>query len=753
MSAVEVAAPEREALGLTVPRRDAREKARGASLYVADIRRPGMLYGKAVRSPHPHALIKEIDASAALACPGVVAVFTAADIPGRNLTGPRMVKDQPVLAPGRVRFAGEAVALVAAESEEAARRGAELVKVTYEVLPVVDDPRQALAPEAPLLHEGGNLCHRFRIVRGDFAAAAREADLVLTRTYRTQMADHSCLEPDGAVAEPAGEGVAVWVTSKGVHVDRGEVARVLGLPPEKVRVAAAAVGGSFGSKPDLATVCMAALIAWKTGRPARVTLTREECFFAKTKRHPYVITYTHAVRRDGKILGVKVEALADAGAYSSFTPSVVTRGLIHASGPYLVPNVEMEVRAAYTNHPVTGAFRGYGEPQFTFAVERQMDLIARELGLDPWEVRRRNALRPGDRIATGQELSHVPLREILEEGRRRAEALDEEDRAGGRLGGEPRFRRAWGLAACFYGLGRTGLADRAEVTLRLEGDGVFHLFVGCPDTGQGSDTALGQLAAHGLGVPLELVRVTSADTALTRDAGTSTATRVTYVVGSAVKRAAEELRTRLLEAAEEKEGLAHSALRPEREWLASLAAYCQDRGIELEGVGRFHTPTTELDEEGQGAPYGVYSFGAQWTRVRVDTWTWKVDVERVVACYDVGRAINPLLLAGQVEGGAAMAQGYGLTEEVLLREGVIVNPNFDGYLLPTAADVPPVTPVILEGNDPAAPFGAKGIGELTAVPGAASVANAVSAALGVEVRELPLTPERLHALVEEEPRD
>ena len=730
-----------QVVGTSVFKRDAREKACGAALYVADIQRPHMLFGKAVRSPYSHALVTKIDPSQALVCPGVLAVFTAADIPGKNITGPRTVKDQPVLTPDRVRFAGEAVALVAAETEAAAVEGAKKVKVRYELLPVVDDPEEALDPQAPLVHEGGNLCHEFRIVRGDFDAALQEADLVVTRTYRTQMVDHSTMEPDGAVAERAGDGVVVWVSSKGVHLDQGEIARVLGLPLEKVRVIAATVGGSYGSKPDHPTVCMAALIAWKTGRPAKVVLDREECFLAKTKRHPYVLTYTHAVRRDGKILGIRVRALADAGAYSSYTPTVAARGLIHATGPYAVPHVDLEVKAAFTNHPITGAFRGYGEPQYTVAVERQMDLLARELGLDPWVVRMRNALREGDQLATGQVLTHVPMQEILEAGWHQVEALDQQDRAGGSLGAEPRFRHAWGMATCFYGLGRTGMADKGEVTLCLEDDGYFHLFVGCSDIGQGSDTAMAQIAAQELGMPLHLVRVTSADTLLTRDTGTSTATRVTYVVGNAVKEAAAKLKALLLSTGEEEE------LLPDPGWLTDVAAFCKDRGVDVECIGHYVTPNTELNEQGHGEPYGTYTFGAQWTRVRVDTWTWKLDVERIVACYDVGRIINPVLMEGQVEGGAAMALGYGLTEEVLLREGVIVNQNFDTYVLPTATDVPHMTKVILETHNPEGPFGASGIGELTAVPGAASLANAVSAALGIEVREIPLTPERLYALV------
>ncbi len=711
-------------------------------MYVNDIQRPGMVWGKAVRSPYPHALVADINPSRALAYPGVLAVYTAADIPGTNLTGPRTVKDQPVLNAEHVRFVGEAVALVAAENEAGATRGAELVEVSYTPLPLVDDPEKSLAPGAPLLHDTGNLCHAFTISRGNVDAVIQMADLVLTRTYKTQMVDHSAIEPDGAVAERTGEGITVWVCSKGVHLDQGEIARVLGLPLSKVRVIAPTVGGSFGSKPDHPMACMAALIAWRLGRPTKMVLDREECFLVKTKRHPYVLHYTHAVRKDGTILGVRVKALADAGAYSSYTPTVTTRGLIQAAGTYAVPNVDLEVRAAYTNHPMTVAFRGYGVPQFTFAVERQMDLIARELGLDPVEVRRINVLREGDPISTGQVMRHVKMEEILDAGQSRVQALDAEDRAGGRLEKGTRFRRAWGMSTAFYGLGRTGMADKAEVTCRLEDDGHFHLFVGCPDLGQGSNICMAQIAAEALGVDPHLVHVTSADTLLTRDAGTSTATRVTYVVGNAVKEAAVQLKARMLEARGEEQ------LRSDPDWLADLAETCKGCGIDLECEGHYRTGNTnEMDVHGQGEPYGTYTFGAQWSRVRVDTWTWKVDVERIVACYDPGRVINPAQVAGQVEGGAVMALGYGLGEELLLKDGIVVNPNWGAYQLPAATELPDISQIILETRNPDGPFGAIGIGELTAVPGAASIANAVSAALGVEIQELPIAPHALSDLL------
>lgn len=738
LEAPEVGLTSARVVGTSVPRLDAWPKVRGEAVYVDDLHLPGMAYGKASRSPFPHARIHGIDVSEALALPGVLAVLTAADIPGKNLVGHRAAKNQPVLAVDRVRFLGEAVALVVAESPQVAAQGAMLVKVSYEPLPVIDDPAKALDPEAPLLHPDGNVCREIKVKRGNFEAALGEADLVVTNTFRTHCVDHACLEPDVAVAEPFGDGVSVWVGSRGVHADRGEIARVLGLSEEQVRVRSIAVGGSFGSKPEIATACMAALGAMKTGRPVKVALSREECFLAKVKRHPYVMTYTHAVAKNGRILGVKMRALADAGAYASASPSVVTKGIVHAAGPYRVPNVDMEIKAVYTNNPVAAGMRGYGVPQVVFGVERQMDIIACKLGMDPIELRLRNVLRPGDITATGQKVEHLCLAEALEMVRGRIGELTDSSVLGS-------GRRAWGVAAFFYGCGRTGVADSARVKLALDPGGIFRLFVGTPDTGQGSDTALAQIAAEGLGVPLEYVHMTSGDTELCQDAGTSTASRVTYIVGNAVMAGALSLRDRLLVAARECYGEVMDSLVADQLWLAQLAEWCRRNGVSLEAEGSFNSPTSRLDADGQGSPYGVYTSGVQATLVRVNTRTGKTDAERIVCCYDVGTVVNPALLEGQIEGGAAVALGYALTEDLGLRQGIPTNTNFDTYLLPTAADIPPIEVITVGAPDPSGPFGAKGVGEPAALPGAASIANGVSAALGVEITELPITPEKILA--------
>ncbi len=722
-------------VGSSVGKRDAYAKVRGEASYAADLHRANAAHGKIVRSPYAAAVIRGIDVTIAAAYPGVFAVLTARDIPGEKLVGARTVRDQPVFAESVINFAGEAVALVLAESAEIAAEAATLVQVAFEPLEPITDPAFSLEPEARRLRPQGNLSNELSIVRGDFEQACQQAALIVKNTYQTQFVDHGYIEPDAVLAEPDNDGVALWVTSKSPHHDQEEVARVLGLPRERVRVAVAAIGGSFGGKPDLPLLSMAALGALKLQRPVKIVLDRDECLTAKTKRHPYQMEYTHAVTSDGQILGVRVDIIADAGAYSSYTPTATSKGLIHATGPYRVPNVEMRMRAAFTNNPITGAMRGYGVPQVVFAVERQMDIIARSLRIDPIELRIKNALRSGDQTATGQTLGTVRLVECLQEVKRLAGRVQSDNHSA--------ERRAAGVAAFYYGVGRTGVSDKARVAVRLEQDGAVHVFAGTPDTGQGSDTALAQIAAQALGLPFELVRLTSGDTRTTFDSGTSTASRVTYIVGNAVQRAAAELHAVLLDIASEMEGRRVESLTATGDYLRRLAQYSSERDIPTEAIGIFQTATSPLDKNGQGEPYGAYSFGVQLAQVTVESETGKVTVDRAVCCYDAGTVVNPVLFDAQIEGGTIMAQGYALTEELRLKQGAVLFPNFHAYLMPTALDASAMLVSTVPSFEQTGPFGAKGVGEPTTLPGAAAIANAVSAAIGKEFFELPLTPEKV----------
>jgi aldehyde oxidoreductase len=712
---IEDAAPPSDGLvGARVGRLDGEAKVTGQAKYAADISLPGMLHARAVRSPHAHALIRGINCSSALAMPGVTAVLTADDLDGKNLFGSRDVMDQPVLATGKVRFLGEAVALVVAGTPRQAEQASAKVEVSYESLPGVFGPDEALAEGAPAIHEGGNLCYEGWVRRGDFDRACSEAHLVVSNTYSTPMVDHAFLEPHAAVAAPVPEGVTVWVTTKTIHPVQADIARILGLPKENVRVISATVGGSFGGKPDTPCAVMAALAAVKTGCPVKLVYDREETFQVSTKRHPCIIRSAYAVSKDGHLLGAQIDVLTEAGAYTGDSRATVARQIIHAVGPYLVAGVEVHGRAVFTNHPVTGAMRGYGVPQVAFAHESQMDIIASRLGLDPIEIRLRNILRSGQTTVTGQvvpegvgaEACLLRLRELLSQ-----EAGDDADKD---------HPVGCGVACFYYGNGRTAIKDVGRCRLRYEPGGTFTLFVGVPDVGQGSTTILSQIACKELGIPWGSLKIVTADTDSTPETGPASATRVTVVVGRAVQAACRQI----------------------RETLQSSGGTSS-----LEETGEFQTDSTPLDDNGQGRPYETYTFGAQAVKLRLDRATGKAAVERLIAVYDVGPVINPLLFEGQVEGGALCGIGYALYEDTLLDEGRVTNPNFHTYLVPTAMDAPRVTSATVVSSDGAGPFGAKGIGEPAIIPTAPAVINAIAQASGARFLSIPVTLERLYRAI------
>lgn len=721
MTTTSATASKTDLVGQSIPRLDGPDKVTGRALYAADLRLPGMLFARVVRSPHAHALLGTIDAAAALAEPGVVAVLTAADFGGKNSFGSRDVLDRPVLAEGKVRFVGEAVAVVVAESPSAAENACSKVNVAYQPLPGLFSPDEALAPGVPAIHEGGNLSYEGWVRRGNFAEALAQAHLVVSNVYSTPMVDHAFLEPHAALAAPAdADGLVVWSTTKATHAVQADVARILGLDKDKVRVISSTVGGSFGGKPDTPCAVMAALAALKTGRPVSLVYGREETFQVSTKRHPTRIECTHAVVKDGRLLGVKIDLVSEAGAYTGDSRATVLRQTIHSAGPYFVPNFEAHGRAVFTNHPVTGAMRGYGVPQVAFAHESQMDIIAAKLGLDPVEVRLRNILRPGQTTVTGHAVENgvgaeaclLRLRELM--------AREDAGQTTGQAAGQAAGRAGapgWGVACVYYGNGRTAIRDVGRCRLRYEPGGRFTLYVGVPDVGQGSTTILSQMACQELGIGWEDLRFVAADTACTPETGPASATRVTVVVGRAVQEVCRRMR-------------------------ASLASNGGAQAIEE--AAEFGTDTTGLDANGQGRPYSTYTYGAQAVRLRVDRTTGKVSVDKVLAVFDVGPVINPVLFEGQVEGGVALGLGYALSEVCRLDGGAVTNANFHTYLVPTARDVPKVVTATVASTDGAGPFAAKGIGEPATIATAPAVVNAIAQVTGERFHSIPVTPERLY---------
>ena len=680
----------------------------------------------------------------------MVRIFTARDIPGKNLTG-IINKDRPLLVADKVRFIGDPVALVAAETEEAAEKGAAAVKVAYEVLPAVHDPAAALADGAPAIHEKGNLLFRRRVVRGDAADAFSSCAAVVEETYRTSALEHCYLEPDAGAGWVDTDGTLVIIAStQNPHYDHAEVVALLGLDAGRVRIIQAPTGGGFGSKLDLNMQGFIGLALHYLRRPVRCVYSREETFTATSKRHALVMEMKTGAGKDGKLKAMKCRILCDTGAYGSYGIAVASRAAVHAAGPYEIEHVDTEALCVYTNNPVAGAMRGFGTPQIAFAHESQMDLLAEKLGMDPLEIRRRNALRVGSVTATGQKLAaSVGIRECLdavEQSYKKARS----SRCNKDV--SPFTRRGVGIGAMWYGIGNTGAQNPSTAQIEMDLDGGVTLYTGCADIGQGSTTVLGQIAAGTLGLAPDDIRMMVGDTKMTTNAGATSASRQTYISGNAVTDAADKMVDVLLTEAVDlmkvpknllvlKGGfVAHKEDPGRRMPFSKLAARAHRRGIPLRWQGYFDPVTTPLDPDtGRGEPYATYAYACHVAEVTVDITTGEVTVDRVVAAHDVGRAIHPQGVVGQICGGVAMGMGFALMEE--FTPGVTA--SMKDYHIPTANDMPEVVPIIVESAEPTGPFGAKGVGEPALIPTAPAILNAISDALGKRITHLPANLERV----------
>ena len=733
-------------IGMSIPRVDALEKVLGAARYGADVSLEGALSLKVVRSTRPHARIVSIKTGEALKVTGVEKIFTAADIPGKNLTG-IINKDQPVLASNRVRFVGEAVALVAAATPEAAEEAAGKVVVDYDDLSAITRPEDALRPDVPQLHEKGNLLLEMNVCKGDVQAGFQESDVVIERTYTTTWVEHAYLEPDAGLAYLDEEGrITVICPTQNVHYDQKDVASTLGLPVDKVRIIQSATGGGFGGRLDIIVQCLLALAVFHLKKPVRIVYSREEVFQATAKRHPLKIHYRSGARRDGTLTAAEVDILGDTGAYASYGVAVGMRVAIHATGPYQVPSVKVRSRMVYTNNPWSGAMRGFGVPQMAFAHESQMDLLAQALKIDPVEIRLRNALHAGSETATGQKLTASvgigeTLRKVKEWRDLRTFSRTDPRR--------PFIRRGIGVGSMWYGIGNTGVSNPSTAQVEIDPHGQVRLFTGAADIGQGSDTVLLQIASEALGVPLSEVHLIRADTARTTDAGASSASRQTYISGNAILDAVrhlggEALREAgwLLGAGEKdlflEEGIVKSRTSPATSLpIREVARRCERT---LRGEGVFDPITTKQDPKtGQGIPYAAYAFATHLAEVEVDTDTGKVRVCQVVASHDVGRAIHPQNIVGQIAGGVTMGVGFALMEEYVPGE----TDSFVNYLIPTLKDAPEVIPILVEDREPTGPFGAKGVGEPALIPTAPAILNAIADAIGERIYHLPANLERV----------
>ncbi|HTD47742.1 MAG TPA: xanthine dehydrogenase family protein molybdopterin-binding subunit [bacterium] len=745
-------------VGRPLPRHDAWDKAQARTLYAADWQMPGMLHAAVARSPYPSARIRHIDTAKARALPGVAAVLLAQDVPHNTLwtdvpgqtseVGPLRARIQ-VLAQEVVRFQGEAVALVAAETRELALHAVELIEVQYDPQPGVFDPEAALAAGAHQVHEGGNLLARWAVRRGDPVRALAEAEVVIESVYRCQFIDHAYLEPEAGVAWIDSDGVLTIRVSTQVIEHYRDVAEVLGLPQNRVRVIGTYLGGGFGGKEDVTVEVFLGLLAWRTRRPVKMIWSRQESLLSRPKRHPFLLRYRTGAARDGRLVAQAVDLLADSGAYAYLSALVLMYATVTAAGPYRVPHVAVDARVAYTNNPPTSAMRGFGAMQMVLGYESQMDRLARRLGIDPVELRARNALAKGDELPIGQPLdTHVA---VIEAARRAWEALGPP-----RAPSTPAHRVGRGLACNIQPYGRiVWLHDWASAWVGFEMDGSLVVRTGTPDVGGGQAASLCQIAAEVLGLDPGRVSIHIADSALTPLAGTTTATRQLYMSGNAVLRACEGLRRQIVDVAAQMletqapalaldagDAVTHDGRRVS---LPKILRECARLGVSRSHLAVYHAPAGDpVDlERGGGRVFPDFTFGAHAVEVEVDTETGAVAVLRHVACHDVGRAINPQSVEGQIQGGAVMGLGYGLMEEVVLDHGVNLSTLFATYLIPTSLDVPDVEPIIIESGEGKGPFGARGIGEPPIGPPAAAVVNAVEDAVGVRITELPVTPERV----------
>jgi len=744
-------------VGRPQPRFDAVDKIRGTTRYAADWELPGMLAGAVLRSLHASARIRRLDAARARALPGVAVVLTADDVPHNAVeedpTGIGLIRfATPVLAAGRVCFQGEPVALVAADSAARAQAALEAIEIEYEPLPGLFDAEEAVRPGAPRVHDDrDNVLVHWTLRRGDVAEGFRAAHAVVEETYRTQRVDHAYLEPEAGVAWTDAQGVINIRASTQVIEHFREIAEMLGVPHNRVRVVTPFLGGGFGGKEDMTVEPYLALLAWKTGQPVRMVWSRYDSLLARPKRHPFTMRYKTGAARDGRLVAQEISLVADAGPYPLLSPRVLFAALVTGSGPYKVPNVAIDARAAFTNNVPSSAMRGFGAMQVTFAYESQMDALAERLGLAPEEIRARNFLAKGDRLPTGEAVeTHVALPELV---RRATAALGERSRPSGPSGLVGR-----GFACNIQPYGRTvWFRDRASAWLGFEADGSLVIRSGVPDLGGGQSASLAQIASEVLGVSLDRITVHFGDSALTPLSGGTFATRQLYMSGNAVLRGARELREQvapvaasLLEAAEPDLDFADDHVgvtgSPERRIsLARMVVECGRRGVPAAHLATFHAeqaPPVDL-KTGQGRTFPDFTYGCHAAEVEVDTETGAVRLLKYAACHDVGQAINPQSVEGQIQGGAAMGIGQALTEEVVVENGNNLSTLFAGYLIPTSLDLPDVQAVIVESGEGKGPFQARGIGEPPTGPPPAAIASAIQNAAGVRLTELPMTPERI----------
>jgi CO/xanthine dehydrogenase Mo-binding subunit len=719
-------------VGQPVNRIDARGKVTGETLYPGDINMPNQAYMKILFSARPHAIIKSIDTSQVDALPGVIATFTAKDVPVNEYG--LGVSDQPVLCgPGsskpytdRVRFVGDQIALVVAETEEIAAEGRDLIKVEYEDLPVITDMEKAMQEDAVLLHpdRGSNIFTHYRIRKGDVEDGFAKADVIVEGEYHTPAQEHAYLQPEAGVGYIDEEGrVTIQVAGQWIHEDQQQIAHALNIPAEQIRVIYAAIGGAFGGREDMSVQIVLALAAWRLhqrgiDRAVKIIWSREESIKGHHKRHPYIIRSRWGASKEGKLLAAEEEVIADGGAYVYTSPKVLGNSTLMCTGPYEFPSVKVDSYAVYTNNLPNGAFRGFGGAQGAFAAEMQMNRLAEKLGMDRVEIRRKNVLTEGAFLTVGTPLPKgVTIGKVVDRcGEEMSHSIIAKQTAT-----KPYLLRGTGFACAFKNVGFSfGAPERSIATIELRGGAEIEeaiLHHAGADVGQGSHTIMVQVAAETLGIPVEKVHLIASDTATSDDSGSSSASRMTFMAGNSIKGACELAIKKWK--AEDRPAVATYTYRPPR--------------------------TSMFDPQtGKSEPNFAYGYVAQSVTLEVDTELGLIHVLEVISCNDVGKAINPLNVQGQIEGGVVQAEGYAIMENFIQKDGFVLTPWLSTYLIPSVDDVPEqIKPVILEYADPLGPYGARGMAEMPFLPLAPAIVDAVHDATGVWFYEFPLTPERV----------
>lgn len=758
------------AVGQGVLRKDAEGKITGDVKFLDDLSFPNMLYGKIVMSGVSYARVQHIDTSS---IPDDVTCILGKDIPGENRIG-IIRDDQPFLANSTVRYAYEPVALLAADNLELLEEAERQLSIQYQEKKGVFHYEDALKKDAVQIHSHGNVALKFKLRKGDANEALKSCPHTVKHHFSTHYQEQLYLEPNGAIAVPEPFGVTIYGTMQCPFYVRKAVARVLGYPLAKVRVVQTATGGAFGGKEDVPNeICSAAaVLALKTGKPVKVVYERSEDICRTSKRHPFHMHYEYGFDDEGIILAAKAEICSDIGAYITLSPAVLFRGFCHALGPYNIENAYVDMFGVYTNNQPVGAFRGFGTPQVVFAHEAMMDEIARVTGLDPWEVRNRNLLHLGDRTITNQKLNNsVGLQETMDavkphydELKKQVDAFNQKNEY---------KKQGLGLSTIYYGngLGVAGKAlDAAGSMVQVNQDGSAFVSVGCTEMGQGALTVLSQIAAETLGFQYDKVFPNfSVDTAMVQDSGPTVASRTTVMSGNAIMDACLKINQRIrslalsllnkqnddpavLEELILKEGRFYlNGTLCEEVSLKEVLNQCFIEHVQMTEAGWYKVPDTEIDPDtGLGSTYYVFCFATQLAHIEIDKLTGEISILKIVSAHDVGKCINPVTLRGQIIGGVVQGMGYAVFENLVSKNGKFTNPSMMDYIIPSIQDIPEIVPIVIEAASPDGPYGAKGIGEPSLIPAGASYSNALAHGLGKRLFSLPLLPEKIKKLIDED---